>query len=536
MSYDWVKKETVTKAPIWCSVDLRDGNQALPVPMSLEEKLKMFDLLVAIGFKEIEVAFPAASDTEFNFLRKLIEEDRIPDDVTIQVITQARPHIIKETFESVKGAKNAIIHLYNSTSKQQREQVFLKSKDEIKQLALDGAKLMNELKETTEGNFKFQYSPESFPGTEVDYALEICNEVLNIWQPSSDNPAIINIPTTVEFAMPHIYACQIEYFNKNLDYRDNITLSIHPHNDRGCSVSDAEFGILAGADRIEGTLFGIGERTGNVDIVTLAMNMYTQGYDPKLNFSDLNNIRSDYEQLTRTETHENQPYSGDLVFTAFSGSHQDAISKGMKYREDNNIEQWDIPYIPVDPEDIGRNYQSDIIRINSQSGKGGISYTLESAYGIKLPYKMKETLSYTIKKESDTQNEELTPEQIYKTFNKQFVNYFPVFEIISYQFSEGQQKVAITVNKDHKYTIQKGQGQGSLDAVNNAIKNYFNLDYELEIYEQYTLGESSTAESISIVGIKTVDNYYWGVGQNRDIMLATIESLVSSVNRLISDK
>lgn len=322
VSYDWVKKETLEKAPTWCSVDLRDGNQALPIPMNLEEKLELFQLLVDIGFKEIEVGFPAASDTEFNLLRKLIDNNMIPDDVTIMVITQAREHIIRRTFEAIQGAPRAIVHLYNSTSEAQRRQVFKKSKEEIKQIALNGAVLVKELAEEAGGDIYFQYSPESFPGTEVDYALDICNSVLDIWKPTHDHKAIINIPTTVQIAMPHIFANQIEYIHKNLAYRDGVTLSIHPHNDRGSGVSDAEFGVLAGAERVEGTLFGIGERTGNVDLITLAMNMYSQGFDPELDFSQMNAIREKYEKLTRTEVHERHPYSGDLVFTAFSGSHR----------------------------------------------------------------------------------------------------------------------------------------------------------------------------------------------------------------------
>src|SRR5690625_4011179 len=329
--------------------------------MNLEEKLEMFQLLVEVGFKEIEVAFPAASDTEFKFLRTLIDNKMIPDDVTIMVITQAREHIIRRTFEAIKGAPKAIVHLYNSTSEVQRRQVFRKTKDEIKQIAIDGAILVQELAKKTDGNFYFQYSPESFPGTEIDYALDICNSVLDIWKPTKDHKAIINIPTTVENAMPHIYASQIEYIHKNLSYRDGVTLSVHPHNDRGCGVSDAEFGVLAGAERVEGTLFGVGERTGNVDLVTLAMNMYSQGYDPNLDFHNLDKIRKQYERLTRMKVYERQPYSGDLVFTAFSGSHQDAISKGMKYREENNVDIWDVPYIQVDTVDLGGNYQKDVI-------------------------------------------------------------------------------------------------------------------------------------------------------------------------------
>lgn len=533
ISYDWVKKETVERAPIWCSVDLRDGNQALPVPMNLEEKLEMFQLLVDIGFKEIEVAFPAASDTEFNLLRTLVANDMIPADVTIMVITQAREHIIRRTFEALDGVPKAIVHLYNSTSEAQRRQVFKKTKEEIKQIAIDGAILLKELAEKTKGEFYFQYSPESFPGTEVDYALDICNNVLDIWQPTPGHKAIINIPTTVEYAMPHIYASQIEYIHKNLSYRDGVTLSIHPHNDRGCGVSDAEFGLLAGADRVEGTLFGIGERTGNVDLITLAMNMYSQGFDPKLDFSKLNDIRKKYEKLTRTSVHERQPYSGDLVFTAFSGSHQDAISKGMKYRKENNVAKWDVPYIPIDPADIGRNYQTDVIRINSQSGKGGVGYMLETNYGIKLPYKMNEAMGYAVKKVSDQTNRELSAEEIYQVFKENYMDYHPYFELLNYQFHKGpEHEVTLTIQKNNKQMDIHGKGTGSLDAISNALKRYFDIDYELEIYEQQSLGKDSSATACAQIGISHQGKIYWGAGIDEDITTASVYALVIAVNRM----
>ena len=378
VTFDWARKDTIEKPPVWCSVDLRDGNQALIEPMSLEEKLEFFEMLVKIGFKEIEVGFPAASDTEYRFLRELIERKMIPEDVTIQVLTQAREHIIRKTFEAVQGAPHAVVHLYNSTSVAQREQVFHKSKEEVEQLAVDGAKLLKRLAEETEGNFTFEYSPESFPGTEVDYALQVCNAVLDVWKPAPEKKAIINIPTTVQVAMPHVFACQVEYLHKHLKYRDAVILSVHPHNDRGCGVSDAEFGVLAGADRVEGTLFGNGERTGNVDIVTLALNMVCHGVDPGLDLSHIMEIREVYERLTRMRVYERSPYAGDLVFTAFSGSHQDAISKGMAWRKEGKSgKRWEVPYLPIDPKDVGREYESDVIRINSQSGKGGIAFVLK---------------------------------------------------------------------------------------------------------------------------------------------------------------
>ena len=413
VTYDWVKKDSIEKPPIWCSVDLRDGNQALIEPMGLEEKLEFFRMLVDIGFKEIEVGFPAASDTEYNFMRALIERDMIPKDVTVQVLTQAREHIIRKTFEAVKGAPHAVIHLYNSTSVAQREQVFKKSKEEVKKLAVDGAELLKTLAAETDGNFTFEYSPESFPGTEVDYAVEVCNAVLDVWKPDAEHKAIINIPTTVQIAMPHVFACQIEYIHKHLKYRDNVVLSVHPHNDRGCGISDAEFGILAGADRVEGTLFGNGERTGNVDIVTLAMNMVCHGVDPKLDFSNISEIREKYERFTGMRVYERTPYAGDLVFTAFSGSHQDAISKGMAWREAGKSgDRWDVPYLPLDPKDVGREYESDVIRINSQSGKGGVAFVLKQNFGMDLPDKMKEEVGYLVKGVSDSRHQELSPEAI----------------------------------------------------------------------------------------------------------------------------
>ena len=422
VSYDWAKKDYIEKPPIWCSVDLRDGNQALIEPMSLEEKLEFFQLLVKVGFKEIEVGFPAASETEYQFMRTLIEKNMIPDDVTVQVLTQAREHIIKKTFEAVKGAPHAVVHLYNSTSVAQREQVFRKSKEEIKKIAIDGAKLLKTLADETEGNFTFQYSPESFPGTEVDYAVEVCNAVLDVWQPTPDKKAIINIPTTVENAMPHVFASQVEYVDKHLSHRDGVILCLHPHNDRGCGVATAELGVLAGAERIEGTLFGNGERTGNVDIITLAMNMFSHGVDPGLDFSNMMEIRETYERLTRMHVYERQPYAGDLVFTAFSGSHQDAIAKGMAFREEKECDKWTVPYLPIDPKDVGRTYDKDVIRINSQSGKGGVNYILKQNFGINLPKEMKEEVGYLVKDVSDKAHKELTPEWVYHIFEDNYVN------------------------------------------------------------------------------------------------------------------
>ena len=433
---DWTKKEYIEKAPTWCSVDLRDGNQALIVPMSLDEKLDFFELLVEIGFKEIEIGFPAASQTEFEFLRKLIDENRIPEDVTIQVLTQAREHIIRRTFEAVKGAKNAVIHLYNSTSYAQREQVFKKSKEEVLKIAVEGAKLLKQLTEEDGGNYRFEYSPESFTGTEVDYALKVCNAVLDVWQPTADNKVIINLPVTVEMSMPHVYASQIEYMCKHMNYRENVVVSLHPHNDRGCGVADTEMGILAGADRIEGTLFGNGERTGNVDIVTLAMNMYAMGVDPELDFSNMPHIVEVYEACTRMKVGMRQPYAGQLVFAAFSGSHQDAIAKGMHWREEKDPGHWTVPYLPIDPTDVGRNYDADVIRINSQSGKGGIGYILETQYGLNLPAKMREAMGYAAKAVSDHSHKELHPEEIFSLFKKTFENVVEPYRVDEVHFRD----------------------------------------------------------------------------------------------------
>ena len=405
----WMKRDHIEKAPLWCSVDLRDGNQALVVPMSLEEKVAFFKLLCKIGFKEIEVGFPASSETEYNFLRTLIEQDLIPDDVTIQVLTQSREHIIRKTFDSLKGCKRAVVHLYNSTSRVQREQVFRKSKEEIIDIALYGARQFLEYAKDFAGELQFEYSPESFTGTEPEFALEICNAVLGVWKPTPEHKAIINLPVTVQLSMPHVYANQVEYISENLNYRDSVVLSIHPHNDRGCAVADTEMALLAGAERVEGTLFGNGERTGNVDIITLAMNLYSQGIDPGLDFSDLPSITSLYEEVTGMKVGERQPYSGALVFAAFSGSHQDAIAKGIKWREEKGGGIWNVPYLPIDPSDVGREYQTDVIRINSLSGKGGIGYLLERNYGYDLPPKMREDVGYTVKSVSDHLHKELAP-------------------------------------------------------------------------------------------------------------------------------
>jgi len=533
VTYDWAKKDSVEQPPKWCSVDLRDGNQALIEPMSLDEKLEFFQMLVDIGFKEIEVGFPAASETEYQFMRTLIEKDMIPDDVTVQVLTQAREHIIKRTFEAVKGAPHAVIHLYNSTSVAQREQVFRKDKEQVKQLAIDGAKLLLKLANETDGNFTFEYSPESFHGTEVDYAVEVCNAVLDVWQPTADNKAIINIPTTVENAMPHTFACQLEYVHKHLKHRENVVLSLHPHNDRGCGVATAELGILAGADRIEGTLFGNGERTGNVDVITLGMNMYSQGVDPGLDFSNMRKIRETYERLTRMQVYDRQPYSGDLVFTAFSGSHQDAIAKGMAWRDEKKCDKWTVPYLPIDPKDVGREYDSDVIRINSQSGKGGVNYILMHSHGINLPKAMREEVGYMVKDVSDKAHKELTPDWVYQIFSDHYINTKSIFHIDECHFKQVDGITAeVTINHAGESKVITSNGNGRLDAVSNAIKQYFNISYELSFYEEHSLTKGSSSKAVAYVGIICNGKTFWGVGIDPDIIRASIEALIVAVNKI----
>lgn len=533
-SLKWTQKEYVDHAPVWCSVDLRDGNQALVVPMSLEQKIKFFKLLVKVGFKEIEVGFPAASETEYQFLRKLIEEDLIPDDVTVQVLTQAREHIIRKTFEALKGAKHAIVHVYNSTSLAQREQVFQKSKEDIMKIAVDGAKLLKELAQEEGANYRFEYSPESFTGTEIDYAVDVCNAVLDVWQPTADRKAIINLPSTVQMSMPHVYASQIEYVNDHLKYRENVVLSLHPHNDRGCGISDAEMGLLAGADRIEGTLFGNGERTGNVDIVTLAMNMYAQGVDPQMDFNDMTSVTEAYEEYTGMKVDERSPYSGALVFAAFSGSHQDAIAKGMKYREENACEKWTVPYLPIDPTDIGRSYDADVIRINSQSGKGGVGYILEQHFGLKLPKKMRETMGYVAKGVSDTLHKELMPEEIFQLFKDKFENIREPYGIEEMHFKQHNGIIAeVTATYEGKTSVIVASGNGRLNAVNNALKRHFRLDYDLVTYEEHALEQSSSSRAIAYVGIRDKSGkVHWGAGLDVDIIKASVDALLTAVNHM----
>lgn len=535
-STDWVKKEYIDKAPAWCSVDLRDGNQALVVPMSLEEKVEFYKELIRVGFKEIEIGFPAASDTEYQFCRTLIEQDLIPEDVTIQVLTQAREHIIKKTFEAVAGAnpKNVIVHVYNSTSVAQREQVFKKSKEEIKKIATDGAALLKQLADEAGAPYQFEYSPESFTGTEPEYALEVCNAVLDVWQPTPDRKAIINLPATVEMSMPHVYASQIEYMSKNMKYRENVILSLHPHNDRGCGVADAELGLLAGADRIEGTLFGNGERTGNVDIITLALNMYTHGVDPQLDFSDMPRIQDVYERLTGMQIYPREPYCGQLVFAAFSGSHQDAIAKGMKYREEDPDQMWTVPYLPLNPTDVGRKYDGDVIRINSQSGKGGIGFLLETKYGFNLPPSMREDLGYTVKGVSDREHKELSPSEVLDIFKGTYVNKSKPIELLENHFQQVNGIDAeITIEVDGVHKVYHGHGNGRLDAVSNAIMKHFDIKFDISTYSEHALSLGSNSQACAYVGISVegTNGITWGAGIRDDIIDASVQALISALNR-----
>ena len=534
----WADKTYIDKAPTWCSVDLRDGNQSLIIPMSLEEKLEFFKLLVKVGFKEIEVGFPAASETEYTFLRTLIDNDMIPDDVTVQVLTQSREHIIRKTFEALKGCKNAVVHLYNSTSLAQREQVFRKSKEEIKKIATDGAELFNKIAAETGANFRYEYSPESFTGTEPEYALEVCNAVLDVWKPTSDRKAIINLPVTVELSSPHVYADQVEYICDNLKYRDAVEVSLHPHNDRGCAVADCELGLLAGADRIEGTLFGNGERTGNADIVTLALNMYAQGVDPELDLSNMPEIAELYERVTRMRVYDRQPYAGKLVFAAFSGSHQDAIAKGMKWRNEKNCDTWTVPYLPIDPNDVGREYETDVIRINSQSGKGGIGYLLEHNFGYVLPTGMREEVGYTVKSVSDHAHAELSPKEVLDVFTENYVNINSRIKLVDYHFVRTPEiNVTLTVEIDGETKELKATGNGRLDAVSNAVKKQLGIEFSELTYEEHALTKGSSSQAITYVSITLPDGKKaWGAGIHDDIIASSINALFSAINRSLEEK
>ena len=532
----WVTKDHIEEAPIWCSVDLRDGNQSLVIPMSLEEKLLYFQMLVSIGFKEIEVGFPAASDTEYEFVRTLIERNLIPEDVTIQVVTPCREHIIQRTFEACRGARSVIIHFYNSTSIAQREQVFQKTKDQILDIAVTGAKLLKQYAAVYDGNFRFEYSPESFTGTEPEYALEICNAVLDVLEPSADNPVIINIPATVEMSLPHIYAGQVEYIHENLRYRSHVILSLHPHNDRGTGVADTELGLLAGAQRVEGTLFGNGERTGNVDLVTLALNLYSHGIDPKLDFSDMPQLIEVFEKCTRMRVHDRSPYAGDLVFAAFSGSHQDAIAKGMRYRDENQDKHWSVPYIPIDPRDINRTYDADIIRVNSQSGKGGIGFLLEQNYGYILPPAMREDLSLLCKRISDQEHKELKVSDIYEIFQAAYFRSKDPISVGAIHFFHRKNIVETQIEfitNEGTHTL-RAFGNGSLDAISNALKNFTGIQYRLEVYTEHSMqGHGSGSVAAAYIGIRDTDgNMSWGACIDTDIIHAGANALLGAFNNM----
>ena len=532
----WVNKDHIEKAPVWCSVDMRDGNQSLVIPMSLEEKLEYFKVLLDVGFKEIEVGFPAASETEYEFLRTLIDNNMIPDDVTVQVLTQCREHIIRKTFDACRGAPSAIIHFYNSVSVAQREQVFRKSKEEIKKIAIDGAKLVKKLAAEYEGNFRFEYSPESFTGTEPEYALEVCNAVLDVLEPSENNNVIINLPVTVEMSLPHVYASQVEYMSENLKYREHVTLSLHPHNDRGTGVADTELALLAGADRVEGTLFGNGERTGNVDIITLAMNMYSHGVDPKLDFSDMPYLVREYEKCTRMHVYERAPYAGALVFAAFSGSHQDAIAKGMKYREEKGLDRWTVPYIPIDPHDINRTYDADVIRVNSQSGKGGIGYLLEQTYGYDLPAPMREHFSYLCKSISDHEHKELKAPEVLEIFKNHYFLHSTALRVTDMHFfnKENGVETEVTFFADGKKTTLRASGNGSLDAVSNALREFTGKDYELSVYTEHSMQEKGSGSvAAAYIGLKYGGGKMsWGAGTDTDIIHASVNALLSAYNNM----
>lgn len=531
----WAQKEYPDKAPVWCSVDLRDGNQALIIPMSLEEKIEFYKAIVEMGFKEIEVGFPAASETEYEFLRYLVDHDMIPDDVTVQVLTQAREHIIRETFEALKGVKNAIVHVYNSTSFAQRQQVFRKSKAEIKEIAVEGAKLLQRLTDEAGANYRFEYSPESFTGTEPEYALEVCNAVLDVWKPTADRKAIINLPSTVQMSMPHVFASQIAYMSQHLKYRDNVVLSVHPHNDRGTGVADAEMAMLAGADRVEGTLFGNGERTGNADIVTIGMNMFALGVDPQLDFSNMPKLVEIYERVTRMRVHARQPYAGQLVFAAFSGSHQDAIAKGMHFREENNEQYWTCPYLYIDPHDVGRTYDSDVIRINSQSGKGGVGFIMEQNYGIDMPKKMREDFSYFVKEVSDHQHQELKPAEIYNVFESNYLNTDAPLKIenFSLQKKNGKWSGKILLKANEEEVVLEGTGNGQLNAVSNAICKAYGIEIENLAYSEHDLDRADSSRGIAYFGLTDKEGHTtWGAGVDTDTITASILAFVTAINRM----
>ena len=526
----------IKKAPIWCSVDLRDGNQALEIPMNLEEKIEFFKFLLKIGFKQIEIGFPAASDTEFEFTRYLIENDLIPDDVVIQVLTQSRPHIIKKTFEALRGAKNAIVHLYNSTSTLQREVVFHNSMEATIDLAVSGAKLLQEYAaEQPETNFIFEYSPESFTGTEMPFAVEICNAVLDVWKPTPDKKVIINLPSTVEMATANVYADQIEYCCENLKYRDSIYVSLHAHNDRGCAVAATELALMAGADRVEGTIFGNGERTGNTDIACVALNIFSQGMDPMLDFSRIDEVVEMFEKSTRMEVPPRHPYAGSLVYTAFSGSHQDAIRKGMEAMK-SHPDRWEVPYLPIDPKDVGRSYDP-IVRINSQSGKGGVAFVLEQNFGLYLPKAMQQNLSYVITGISDRKHRDLTPEDIRGIFEAEYVNLTEPVQLVYYRQTtvDNVFRNSTDMKINGRDVTINGEGTGVIDAFCHALETELGVKLEVVNYSEHSMEYGTKARAISYIQILINGEEYFGAGTSSDIAKSSYRGIVSALNKYYKD-
>ena len=530
---------SIKQSPIWCSVDLRDGNQALIEPMGEERKLRMFNLLLEIGFTEIEVGFPSASQTDFDFVRKIINDNLIPADVTIQALTQARPELIKRTFEALEGAKNAIVHVYNSTSTLQRKVVFKSDEAGIKKIATDGAKwVLEESQKYPNTDWTFEYSPESFTGTELPYAVEVCNAVNEVWKPNKNKKTIINLPATVEMSSPNLYADQIEWMCRNLENRENIVVSLHPHNDRGTAVAASELGVMAGADRIEGTLFGNGERTGNVDLVTLALNMLTQGIDPHLDFSNINPIMREAEYCNQLPVHPRHPYAGDLVFTAFSGSHQDAIKKGLTEIRNSNQEIWEVPYLPIDPKDVGRSYEA-VIRINSQSGKGGVAYLLEKDHGLSMPRRLQIEFSQVIQKLADESGKEISPSDIWNNFQNTYLAKSGNYEFLEHNINskannDGTQsdQIEMSLLSDTKKISIKGSGNGPLDAVIDAIKKDLDIDLKISDYHQHAISSGSDAQAVAYSELIFKDKSVWGVGIHQNTVIAGLESVISGLNRL----
>ena len=538
----WPAK-TITKAPIWCSVDLRDGNQALVEPMGPERKLRMFETLVKMGYKEIEIGFPSASQTDFDFARQLIEQNLIPDDVTVQVLTQARDHLIKRTYESLIGARRAIVHVYNSTSTLQRRVVFGQDMEGIKQIAVNGAKLVREFAEKQEGKteFVYQYSPESFTGTEIDYAIEVCEAVMDVWEPTPRKKCILNLPATVEMSTPNLYADQIEYFCRHMKRRDSAIMSLHPHNDRGTGVAAAELGVMAGADRIEGTLFGNGERTGNVDLVTLGLNLFTQGVDPEIDFSDINDLVRTAEYCNQLPVHPRHPYAGDLVFTAFSGSHQDAIKKGFAAMKTANDPEWAVPYLPIDPADVGRDYEA-VIRINSQSGKGGVAYLMEKDHGMQLPRRLQMEFSQVVQDIADRSGKEISAQTIWQAFNDEYLGLKTPYEFVSYQTSADahaseMRNLTARLKDNGKEVVIEGKGNGPIDAYMDAIHKHTGIELKVVDYREHSVGLGNDASAVAYLETRLPDGRtVHGVGMNSNIVKASLMAIVSATNRVAGNK